>query len=215
MRRLFRSIIVVVLCASAAGVPSLAQERTTTFVHGLGSSPATWDTAVSELAPPLAIRPLVADLEWQAFYESQASELERELGGQVPADGIAVGHSNGGLVSRQWSRLRPLGGLITVGSPNQGAPIVDHIFDWLGHLDDVLNRIDLVNAIFVNDVDIVKWWWLPAQWKTAFADRLGHLVYGRERHVLARVRLPPAGDAADARGLVVHEQHEFGRQSRS
>jgi pimeloyl-ACP methyl ester carboxylesterase len=149
--------------------PAKAQERTTVFVHGLASSSATWDAAVATLRQELAINPLQADLNWQAFFGSQADELERELGAMVPPDAIAVGHRTGGLVSRQWSRNRPLGGLFTLGSPNQGAPIVDHIFDWLGYLDNVLDRIDAVHAIFANDVNIEVWWWVPAQWRVAFA----------------------------------------------
>jgi pimeloyl-ACP methyl ester carboxylesterase len=162
-----RLLLCAGLAAHAAGAH--AQDRPVVFVHGLGSNPATWDAAVSVLTPQLAIAPLQASLQWQSFYESQVSELEQELGAQVPGNGIAVGHSNGGVVSRQWTRVHDLGGLITIGSPNQGAPIVDHIFDWLAYLDDVLYRMSAVANIFATDVDWDKWWWVPQQWKGAFA----------------------------------------------
>lgn len=156
-------------CAVAASTVAFAQERTTVFVHGLASDGGTWDSAVSTLQPQLAIRPLTVNLNWQSLYESQASELESKVGALAPPDAVAIGHSNGGVVSRQWSRIRGLSGVITLGSPNQGAPIVDHVFDWLGYLDNVLDRIAVIGAIFSNDIDTSTWWWVPAQWQAAFS----------------------------------------------
>ena len=156
---------VVALAATTAS----AQDRTTVFIHGLNSGPATWIDTQNRLAAELAIRPLTADLSWQSFYENQADELERELGGSTPADAIAVGHSNGGVVARQWSRRRDLNAIVTLGSPNQGAPIVDHVFEWLAFLDDIFPRISNVTTVFANDVNPEAWWWLPAQWSERFS----------------------------------------------
>lgn len=164
MRRLFvATVLLLASCATAS-----AQERTTVFIHGLQSGPGTWAAAQERLAADLAIRPLTANLTWASFYESQADELERELGGDAPADTIAIGHSNGGVVARQWSRSRDLNAIVTLGSPNQGAPIVDHLFDWLAFADDILFRISDVGNVFANDVSIDDWWWLPAQWSQSF-----------------------------------------------
>src|SRR5215475_9919368 len=123
--------------AVAVAAPSIvsAEDRPAVFIHGLGSSSHTWDPAVSDLTPLLAIQPYQVDLDWRALYERQAAELQQQLG-NLPEDVIAIGHSNGGVIARQWNRDRPLGSLITLGSPNQGAPFVDHLFDWFAYLDD-------------------------------------------------------------------------------
>src|SRR5262249_19243586 len=116
---------------------------------------------------------------------SQANELEQRVGGSVPNDVIAVGHSNGGVVARQWSRSRNVGALITLGSPNQGAPIVDHLYEWLRFVDDILVRVSNVEAIF-SHINQDQWWWLPAQWATYFA-------FGVDTRSLASVGLTSFG----------------------
>jgi pimeloyl-ACP methyl ester carboxylesterase len=145
----------------ALSVPSIAsaEDRPTVFIHGLASSSQTWDQAVSRLTPLLAIQPFQVDLDWRSFYETQAGQLQQQLG-SLPGDVVAVGHSNGGVIARQWSRNRDVGSLITLGSPNQGAPFVDHLFEWFTFLDDVLNRMANVSAAFsVTNHDV--WWWVP------------------------------------------------------
>jgi pimeloyl-ACP methyl ester carboxylesterase len=143
-----------------------AEDRPTVFVHGLASNSHTWDQAVSRLTPLLAMQPFQVDLDWRALYETQAGQLQQQLG-SLPGDVIAVGHSNGGVIARQWSRNRSVGGIITLASPNQGAPFVDHIFEWFTFLDDVLNRMANVSAAFsVTSHDV--WWWVPDRWLDSF-----------------------------------------------
>jgi pimeloyl-ACP methyl ester carboxylesterase len=174
-RYLLACVLTLGMAAGAA-----AQEKTTVFIHGLGSSPDTWDAAVDRLAPVLAIRPLKADLDWASSYESQAGEIDREIGSDVPRDALAVGHSNGGIVARQWARARDLDAIVTIGSPNQGAPLVDHIFEWLTFLDNILDRIANVENVFANEVNFEVWKWVPNEWKDSFAravdiwDTAGH-----------------------------------------
>jgi pimeloyl-ACP methyl ester carboxylesterase len=151
----------------AAPSTASAEDRPTVFVHGLASSSHTWDHAVGELAPLLAIQPFQVDLDWRALYETQAGQLHQQLG-TLPANVVAVGHSNGGVIARQWSRSRNLGSLITLASPNQGAPFVDHLFEWFTFLDDILNRIANVSTAF-SFTGQDAWWWLPAQWIDRFA----------------------------------------------
>jgi hypothetical protein len=45
---------------------------------------------------------------------------------------VAIGHSNGGVAARQWSKQHALSGVMTVGSPQQGAPIVNTALSVLG-----------------------------------------------------------------------------------
>jgi hypothetical protein len=72
-----------------------AEDRPTVFIHGLGSNSHTWDQAVSRLTPLLAMQPFQVDLDWRALYETQAGQLQQQLGG-LPDNVVAVGHSNGG-----------------------------------------------------------------------------------------------------------------------
>jgi hypothetical protein len=152
--------------ALAAPAIASAQDRPAAFIHGLASSSHTWDQAVSDLTPLLAIQPYQVDLDWRGLYETQAAQLQQQLG-SLPDNVIAIGHSNGGVIARQWNRSRPVGSLITLGSPNQGAPFVDHLFEWFAFLDDVLNRMANVSAAFsITSHDV--WWWVPDRWLDTF-----------------------------------------------
>lgn len=169
-----RSMSFVLVCALVVmfAVPALAQDRDAVFLHGLKSSPDTWQGASDRLAARLAINPRRPALDWSAFYETQAARLETQVGGSVSHDVIAIGHSNGGIVAREWASRRDVGALITVGSPNQGAPFVDHIFEWLWFADDLFTRLSNINVIYTQLVDHDTWWWLPAQWLPVFANAI-------------------------------------------
>ncbi len=117
--------LLVAAVLASAGLAA-GQERPTVFVHGLMSSPDTWAGAADRLSGQLAIEPHVPGVSWNASYEQQANELQAGLW-WLPASTIGIGHSNGGVAVRQWSRHRPLGGIVTLGSPNQGAPIVGNL----------------------------------------------------------------------------------------
>jgi pimeloyl-ACP methyl ester carboxylesterase len=163
IRNLLALTIVISLGVSSGAA---AEDRPTVFIHGLSSNSHTWDQAVSRLTPLLAMQPFQVDLDWRALYETQAGQLQQQLG-SLPANVVAVGHSNGGVIARQWSRNRSVGGIITLASPNQGAPFVDHIFEWFTFLDDVLNRMANVSAAFsVTSYDV--WWWVPDRWLDSF-----------------------------------------------
>jgi len=113
-------------CASA-----WAQDRPTVFVHGLNGSASSWSAAATRLQANLAIRPYVPNLPWPEPFETQAGNLQSQLGA-LPASAIAIGHSNGGIVSRQWSRAHPLSGVLTLGSPQHGAPLANNALAILG-----------------------------------------------------------------------------------
>jgi pimeloyl-ACP methyl ester carboxylesterase len=164
MNRNLLALTIVISLSVSSGLS--AEDRPTVFIHGLASNSHTWDQAVSRLTPLLAMQPFQADLDWRALYETQAGQLQQQLG-SLPANVVAVGHSNGGVIARQWSRNRSVGGIITLAAPNQGAPFVDHLFEWFTFLDDVLNRMANVSAAFsVTSHDV--WWWVPDRWLDSF-----------------------------------------------
>lgn len=111
-----------------------AQKQPVLFVHGLNSDGSIWQPAADSLRTLLPILGLRPSLSKKDTYLQQALSLKQfaqsQSGGPLPDTTIAIGHSNGGIVSREAARngLR-LRGLVTVGSPQLGAPLVDHLFD--------------------------------------------------------------------------------------
>jgi pimeloyl-ACP methyl ester carboxylesterase len=156
--RLIASIVSFVLV-----VPSLhlqAQERPIVFVHGVGSSPDTWQGTAARLQAGLEITPGLATVTWRNSLESQGDEVQRQFGG-FPGSTIAIGHSLGGIVSRQWSRQHPLSGVITVGSPNRGAPIANNLNDWAGFNTALFSSVG--NAFYwLGNISYDRWWWVYA-----------------------------------------------------
>jgi len=116
--------LVALLLALAA--PASAQDRVTLFLHGFSSSAATWQDTASRLGARLQIAPVVPELPWHLPFDQQVHHLNGLAAG-APPDMVAVGHSNGGLVARQLSTTRSLGGLVTLGTPHEGAPLVRNV----------------------------------------------------------------------------------------
>ena len=108
-RPLTRLILVIAIALSTVG-QAAAQDRPVIFVHGFGSSGETWSGAASRLQTNLAIQAATPSLNARALYENQADDLQGQSGG-LSSDAVAVGHSNGGLVARQWNRQHPLAGV--------------------------------------------------------------------------------------------------------
>jgi predicted alpha/beta hydrolase family esterase len=161
MRRALRSIVGVA-CASAilvgASTVASAQDRPVVFIHGVGSGPETWEETASRLQSRLQIAPERARVSWWESLETQGSQMDGRFGG-LPGSTIAVGHSLGGLVARQWSRSHQLDGLITLGSPNRGAPIANHINEWAGYNTSLFNAVG--NAFYwLSNLSYDQWWWV-------------------------------------------------------
>lgn len=122
-------LVAVLLVISS--IPAQAQDTPTVFIHGLSSSAATWTGAASRLQTRLAIEPFVPALPWTEPYETQTAILRSRVPA-LPSRTIAVGHSNGGIVGREWSRVQPLAGLVTLGTPHAGAPLVGNALHLAG-----------------------------------------------------------------------------------
>jgi pimeloyl-ACP methyl ester carboxylesterase len=126
------SFSVVVAVWLAAG-PAVAQDRPVVFVHGLLGSSGTWYSTSQTLAQQLQIVPLPPTLGWQYNYEDQATTLDGYLGGYGVTNVVAVSHSNGGIVTRQYGRTHPTGSRITghvaVASLHRGALLAQNVRD--------------------------------------------------------------------------------------
>lgn len=136
---------VAFLVWSTAG--ATAQDVPAVFVHGLRSDASTWQQAAQRLSARLAITPFLPNLPSLDPYQTQADNLQWQLGG-LPAGTVAIGHSNGGLVSRQWSRQHPLSGIVTIGTPHTGAPIVYNLGALLDFNYAGLNMVGVTFGLF-------------------------------------------------------------------
>jgi pimeloyl-ACP methyl ester carboxylesterase len=157
-RRLVAKLTIVSLLLSA--VPALrAQEQDAVFVHGGATNGSSWSAAAQRLAADLQIRQHIAELTWQNQIGTQAAQLQGQFG-SLPASTIAVGHSNGGVVSREWSRIHPVSGIATIGTPHSGMPLWTHAldivnFNWRG--------FDLMYSVYeAFNIDYDEWWWVLA-----------------------------------------------------
>src|SRR5438876_10956614 len=100
------------------------------LVHGLASDSSTWDVTKAQLLS--ALRPTYIDtvftptLGWSDVYSDQRARMFDNYGSRLDANTILFGHSNGGIVSRLVGQRRALLGVVTIGSPQHGAPLVDN-----------------------------------------------------------------------------------------
>lgn len=139
-----RVVVALALTVAMHGV-AFAQSVPVVFVHGIFSNGDNWRQTSARLATVLQIEPHVVDLPSTDYLENQTARLHAEQGG-LPTHSIAVGHSQGGLISRQWSRQKALRGILTLGTPHAGAPISRNALDAL-HFNHVLyNLIGLAST---------------------------------------------------------------------
>lgn len=126
-RRMRRILPALILSVGLRG--SAAAQTPMVFVHGLNSNGTTWGSTPSAIAGQFYVNPMQPSLPSWDFFASQASSLRQQIGGQ-PQSLIAVGHSNGGIVSRVANRGgQPMQGIITVGTPHRGAQLATRVMD--------------------------------------------------------------------------------------
>ena len=162
MRRWWLFVLIVSAVLLPA-LPAAAQDRPVIFFHGLGSSPETWAEAAARLQSQLAIEPHIPNTDEGAPFGVQAAYAHNAVG-WIDHSAVAVGHSNGGLVARTWNQLHPLGGIVTLGTPHYGAPLLTNA---LSYANRGWTIVDATFALFNEfNISCCSWQWILWQ----FAD---------------------------------------------
>jgi pimeloyl-ACP methyl ester carboxylesterase len=131
MTRLFVPAMVLAALVVGTTARGAAAQTPTVFLHGLASGPSTWSGAASRLAARVPIAPKIPSLGWDNPYGVQANRLNADPAYRnLPSSTIVVGHSNGGIVAREWSRVHPVSGIVTLGSPHAGVPLIRNFATW-------------------------------------------------------------------------------------
>ncbi|MCC7123488.1 MAG: hypothetical protein IT178_01465 [Acidobacteria bacterium] len=153
MTRRQRFAVVVVMLASvlAGGVPpvSAQQDREVVFLHGFASDGDTWRGTADALQQVLRLTAHTPTTRWYTWMEDQANSLQ---GGYywLPDNAVAVGHSNGGLVARQWARQRAFDGIVTLGTPHEGALLAQRVFAVLDANMRLYNIMNMASGMIRN-----------------------------------------------------------------
>ncbi len=166
MNRL-RALLALCLCLGLHA-PAGAQDRPMVFVHGFRSEGATWTETTNRLKVQLAITAIQPSVAWRTPFTDQAAQLE-SIVRWVPGTPFAVAHSNGGPVVREWSKLRQLSGLLTLSSPNQGAPIANNAGAFAAYNANIVAALLNVNMSFPDPSDPQFWIRQVIQGAMAFA----------------------------------------------
>jgi pimeloyl-ACP methyl ester carboxylesterase len=112
------------------------------LVHGLRSSEGTWTSYMADQMTngggfENAYGLFIPSLSSLDHLESQVSDLrDRVTQNTVGAPStIYIGHSQGGLIARRLGQEYPslVGGVITIGTPNVGAPILNNTESAIGN----------------------------------------------------------------------------------
>jgi pimeloyl-ACP methyl ester carboxylesterase len=123
-----------------------AQSQTVSFIHGFGDVPQIWNDMSDELLQDFDFSPYDVSYNTAQAISTSASSVF------IPQS-VAVAHSQGGLLSREYLRqsgTSNLDALITVGTPHLGAPIISNaqannlsvLIDWW--IDDLMKGPELL-----------------------------------------------------------------------
>ena len=122
---MIRQILPVIAVCAVLVQRARAQATPVLLVHGFNADSSTW-ASTQTLLNSNGYQASAITLNWTLHLASQADAVAARLSGSgVSASTIVVGHSQGGLVSRLASRTTPVAGILTIGSPHAGAPIVN------------------------------------------------------------------------------------------
>lgn len=126
-----RAVAFAICALAALASAAAAQRQPVMLVHGFNSDGASWQYVATRLEAEFPVVTASPDLPGDQPFAEQTDKLRQALlGRQYPDTTILIGHSNGGLVSRNlYATGRPLRGVMTVGTLHRGAKLADHVHD--------------------------------------------------------------------------------------
>ena len=144
-----RGALRIIMMAGVLANVAAAQDTALVMLHGFNSDGGTWANAASFLRDRLQVTAVRPSLNWVRSEAEQADSLARFLNTNALTSNPArrmpfVAHSNGGLVSREYSRLGGrLSNLVTVATPHRGvflanAFLAGMVTDYMGYLLNTL-----------------------------------------------------------------------------
>jgi pimeloyl-ACP methyl ester carboxylesterase len=167
-----RAFVATCLLFSTARVAT-AQRQPVIFQHGIGSEASTWQSVADRLAGAFYLTPFRFTTGSQRTFEEQAAVYVGGAAG-LPDTTFAVGHSNGGLVSREANRGgRNLRAIVTVGTLHTGAGLAGNVLNgefsrYIGYLRGAVTLPVTTYGAYYPD----SFWWNEgvnaAQWVNAF-----------------------------------------------
>lgn len=150
IRRAFVIPWLILACAYSSNAE--AQARPTVFIHGFNAQASDWAGTADCLKARVAIAPYLPKVSWREKFENQGKQIESQLH-SLATNSIAVGHSNGGVVAREWARLRQLGGIVTIGTPHRGVPMLANLPVWAAFTGSTRGLVNQVLSAFSDSTD--------------------------------------------------------------
>jgi pimeloyl-ACP methyl ester carboxylesterase len=152
------SLVAAVMLLACWVPPAGAQDTPTVFIHGLASQAAAWNDTALRLQRDVRITAYTIDLNWRDWYENQAQHLHHAAAG-LANPVIAVGHSNGGIVARQWSKSRNLRSVVTMGTPHEGSLLVARTLSVIAFNQQLFDHVNLITAVLSGEPNEFTWMW--------------------------------------------------------
>jgi len=151
-------LLSMLLAASVSVSTAAAQDTPAVFIHGLASNADAWRSTATRLEQQVRIVAHGADLNWRDWFENQGRALHSAAAG-LPPSTIAVGHSNGGIVAREWSKWRQLRSIVTLGTPHEGALLASRALSVLGVNQQVFGSVNFLISVLGGAPNEFTWMW--------------------------------------------------------
>lgn len=167
----------MLLVANTCMALAIGAQTPVVFVHGLASNGSTWQVAAQRLQQDLNVTTTTPNLPSFDSFENQANALITDEAG-LASNAVAIGHSNGGTVSRMANiDGRPWAGIITVATPHYGSVLAQNAIDGVV-FEEARFLIESIATPFqiYSDLDPDNFGWTiagdAANWATDVAEQL-------------------------------------------
>jgi pimeloyl-ACP methyl ester carboxylesterase len=170
MKTIQNKIMLIALMLAMLNNLSAQESRNVIWVHGLDGSEASWSHYEQIFTIERQINSLRKSYDTHNGLDAAANEVRSIIDANLSANAynprnLAIGHSMGGLVIRNIDKIttenKRFGGLITVTSPNSGAPISNSLIN--GSVTNAINNaISILAAGPIAEFGTALWTIIPS-----------------------------------------------------